>query len=135
MEASQKPKTILIADDSSTARMVLSRCLEMAGLEGALFLQAENGEDALRLCQREKIDLVVTDLYMPKMDGENFLRAVKASETLRHIPVVLVTSALREDLARKLVKEGALSTIAKPVSPARFREALAARFFSGENVP
>ncbi|MBL8992743.1 MAG: response regulator [Spirochaetia bacterium] len=127
-------KTILIADDSSTARMVLGRCLEMAGLDGATFLQAPNGEEALALCEKVEVDLIVTDLHMPKMDGEKLLCTLKASPKLKHIPVVLVTSALREDLARRLVEEGALSTLAKPVSPSRFREALSAHSFFRENA-
>jgi len=87
----------------------------------ATFLEAENGKDALTILKQEPADLVVTDLNMPVMDGETFLRWVKGSPKTHDIPVVMNAAKEKQVLAM-----GALAVLGKPVSPEILKESIGA---------
>jgi len=111
-------QNVIIADDSSTARMIIKRCLEIAGCTGSQFHEAENGAQALEIAKSQKIDLLVTDLNMPSMDGKTLLKYVKASPKLTTLPVLIISSASNEAVKEELLKLGAHAVVNKPVSPA-----------------
>jgi two-component system, chemotaxis family, sensor kinase CheA len=91
-------KRLLVVDDSVTTRSLEKSILEAAGYEVVV---ASDGEAAWQLLQRQEIDLVVSDVDMPRMDGFALTEAVRASERVRDLPVVLVTArATEEDRAR-----------------------------------
>lgn len=119
-------KSILIVDDSSTSRMIVQRCLEMSGLAECRFSFAENGLDALSLLRKEpgSIDLIVTDLNMPKMDGATFVRLVKKDPATSGIVVVVVSSIADGEAEKELSAQGAQAVVKKPVSPAKLAAAL-----------
>lgn len=117
---------ILVADDSMTARMILKRCLEMIGFKTAVFLEAQDGQEALEMAEREAPDLIVADLNMPRMDGESLLRALKAGPATQAIPVVIASSAVNAVKNERLKALGSHGIVAKPVSPATLRQALGA---------
>lgn len=116
---------ILVADDSMTSRMILKRCIEMAGLRGSDFAEARDGEEALAAAALSKPDLIVADFNMPRMDGEALLAALKADPATAAIPVIIATSANNPERAAVLARLGAVCTLGKPVSPAAFKTALA----------
>ena len=120
---------IIIADDSETARMFIKRCLEIIGLRDAQFLEAANGRDALQLAKEqfakgEPVDLLVSDLNMPVMDGVTLLKWVKTSPRLVQLPVLIITSAGNPAKEQELMEQGALAVLNKPVSPANLLKAL-----------
>jgi len=115
---------ILIADDSRTARMIVRRCLEMAGFQGANFLEADDGEAALALAGSEAPDLIVADLNMPKLDGEALLKSLKEAPATRPIPVLIASSAVNAVRSKRLSDMGAYGIVQKPVSPAALAQAL-----------
>ena len=120
---------IIIADDSETARMFIKRCLEIIGLRDAQFLEAANGRDALQLAKQqlakgEPVDLLVSDLNMPVMDGVTLLKWVKTSPRLVQLPVLIITSAGNPAKEQELMEQGALAVLNKPVSPANLLKAL-----------
>ena len=117
---------ILIADDSRTARMIVRRCLEMAGFQGSSFLEADDGEAALALAVSEAPDLIVADLNMPKLDGETLLKSLKEAPATRPIPVVIASSAPNAVRSQRLTELGAFGIVQKPISPAALSHALAA---------
>ncbi|MBN1970035.1 MAG: response regulator [Candidatus Delongbacteria bacterium] len=117
-------ETILIADDSSTARMIIRKCLEIIGFSDSVFLEAENGREALKIIKNNSVQLICTDFNMPVMDGGIFLRWVKGSPKLKDIPVVIITSAGNPAREAELIENGAYSVIKKPVSPAVISKAL-----------
>lgn len=117
-------KKIVVADDSTTARMFVIRCLEIIGLNGSEFLPAANGREALELLKKDGVDLLVTDLNMPEMDGATLLKKVKASPRLHEIPVVVVSSGSNPAKNAELKKLGALAVLEKPVSPAALLDVL-----------
>jgi two-component system, chemotaxis family, chemotaxis protein CheY len=125
-------KRILIADDSATARMFLQRCLEIAGCRDAEFIEAANGAEALELLGGDgTVDLVVTDLTMPEMDGMELLDRIQASPKLHGIPVIVVTSAKNPARREKLESMGVAAVLGKPISPATVADTLA-DIFGGE---
>lgn len=111
-------QTIIIADDSATARMVTRRCLEIAGFQGAMFLEARNGSEALELAKNNPVDLLVTDLNMPEMDGQSLLRRVKASPKLVDVPVLVISSLSNPAKEAELRQMGAFGVLSKPITPA-----------------
>jgi len=109
-------KKVLIADDSALARTFIIRCLEMVGLDDATFLKAKNGREALEMTRANPLDLIITDINMPEMDGRDLLKRIKSSPRLNEIPVIVVTSSFslaKEEEYRKL---GAFSILKKPIS-------------------
>lgn len=117
-------QTIIVADDSLTARMIIRRCLEIAGLSDAKFLDARDGTEALDLARNNKIDLLVTDLNMPKMDGLSLLKHIKASPKLSYLPVLVISSLTNPAKTEELFGLGASAILGKPVSPIEVAEAL-----------
>ena len=110
-------KKILVADDSSTARMFVIRCLQIVGCRDAEFLPAANGREAYDTLKKQEIDLIVTDLNMPEMDGATLLKKVKASPRFHDIPVIVITSGYNPAKSEELQKMGAMAVMEKPVSP------------------
>ena len=110
--------TIIITDDSSTARMITKRCLEIAGFSDASFLEAEDGNTALQLARENPVDLMVVDLNMPNMDGRSLLKRIKCNHQLNHIPILIISSLVSESLEKELIELGAFAAISKPISPA-----------------
>lgn len=115
---------IAIVDDSGTARMFIRRCLEIAGFREAEIIEAANGRDALEQIRQNPVDLLLTDLTMPVMDGLTLLKWIKGNPKLVELPVLVVTSAGNPARERELLDLGALGVVNKPVSPARLNQML-----------
>ena len=114
------PQRILVVEDEPDLRQVLATVLEM---EGAEVLTAANGLEALKLATACRPSIIVLDLMMPVMSGEDFRRAQLADETIRDIPVVVVSAhhdtpaiAARLDAAGYLEKPLDLETFAHFIS-------------------
>lgn len=117
---------VLITDDSATARMIIQRCIEVLGWKGCDFLHAADGVQALEIVTNQKIDLIITDIIMPVMDGINLLKRIKVSPKLNHIPVFVISSLANPALEKELRQFGVDHLIYKPVSPPKLLEALEA---------
>ena len=107
-------KTILIADDSKTTQMLVRTTLSrMPGLQ---FVAAENGRQALEMLDGAAVDLLVTDINMPEMDGIELVREVRRRKTSDELPILIMT-AKGEDAARgEGMALGANAYILKPLS-------------------
>jgi two-component system, chemotaxis family, chemotaxis protein CheY len=121
-------KTVLIVDDSATARMLIKRCLEIAGWSDATILEAANGIEAIAILHEEEIDLLLTDLNMPRLDGIGLLKAIRAKDIVKNLPVVVITSTGNAAKEEALRKAGASAILSKPISPAIIVETLEAIF-------
>ncbi len=116
---------ILIVDDSPTSRMIIQRCIQMSGAETEGFLFAENGIDALSLLDEQAgIDLIVSDINMPKMDGQTFIRLLRNKSDTASIPVIVTSSIADGSIEAQMNKLGIHSVIKKPVSPEKMLNAL-----------
>lgn len=117
-------ESILIVDDSLTARLMIRRCLEIAGFDASRFREAANGREALALLREEPADLILTDLNMPEMDGKTLLRFIKASPKLNNIPVIVISSITNDAEEEALRAGGVAAIIRKPMSPMVIMEAI-----------
>lgn len=116
--------SVLIVDDSATSRMITKRCFMMAGYQDLTFHEAEDGLKAITFLGSEAVDLVVTDLRMPKMDGKTFIRKLKMSPKTAGLPIVVLSSMGNEQLESELGNEKLTAVIRKPLSPAKLADAL-----------
>jgi two-component system chemotaxis response regulator CheY len=106
-------RIILVVDDSSTVRKFVAASLNMKGFR---VLTAADGIEALELMPTEKVDLIITDLNMPDMDGYEFIRTLRETPEYQSIPIIVLssmTSLKNKDLALEM---GALAFLEKPLS-------------------
>lgn len=119
---------ILIVDDSSTSRMITKRCLEIAGFHGIEYCEAEDGLKALALLRNERVDLVLSDLKMPKMDGTTLIKKLKLDDTTRNLPVFVISSMGNDVTEGQLEIEGVAGVIKKPLSPEKITATIGVLF-------
>jgi two-component system chemotaxis response regulator CheY len=112
---------ILIVDDSPAMRSFVHRVLDLSGLEIGRCTQAENGKAALDLLRGEWVDLILTDINMPEMNGLEFLQNMEADESLRMIPVVVVSTDKTENREQQMLELGAKGYVKKPFLPETLR--------------
>jgi two-component system alkaline phosphatase synthesis response regulator PhoP len=105
---------ILIADDSRTIVSMVSSRLERSGYE---VLTTANGEDALQLAQERQPALIILDVEMPKLDGYEVTRRLRAIEATSALPIILLTSLDDEAALATGYEAGATEYITKPFSP------------------
>lgn len=115
---------IMIVDDSPVMRVFLRKVVQLTGLPLGEFFEAGDGEAALELLKRHWIDLVLTDINMPRMDGEEFVRQVESDELMRDIPVIVVSTDSTRERIDHLLHLGARGYISKPFFPETLRDAV-----------
>ena len=120
-----KKLSVLIVDDSAVMRKIVERSLRQAGLELTKVLEASNGAEALALLQRGAVDLILSDINMPVMDGLEFLRQLVSVEATKGIPVVMITTEGSESHVVEAISAGARGYIRKPFTPDQVKERLA----------
>jgi len=103
-------KKILIADDETGIRLTVGRILD----KDYVVLEAANGEEAVEIAKGQKPDLILMDLIMPKMDGYAACSQIKANETTKGIPVVILTAVGHEFNKKFATEMGAEGYITKP---------------------
>jgi len=107
---------VLIVDDSSVMRKIVERSLRQAGLDPLLAYEASNGADALETLKSKPVDLILTDINMPSMDGLEFLRQLRSQALAPGVPVVMITTEASLDRAKEALAAGAQYFIPKPFS-------------------
>ena len=116
---------VLVVDDSAAIRKILQRVLRQTGMSIRAIHEAGDGQEALELLKSQTVDLVLTDINMPKMDGIQLLAAVKASPKWHNIPVVMVTTEGGETKVGEAVRLGAAGYVRKPFTADQIKEKLA----------
>jgi two-component system chemotaxis response regulator CheY len=115
---------VLIVDDSPAMRSFVRRVLEYSGFDIGECAQAGNGEEALALLQRQWMDVILTDLNMPKMDGVEFLRRLSRDPVLRTVPVLVVSTDRTDRRVQQMFGLGAKGYVKKPFAAETLREEL-----------
>ena len=115
---------VLIVDDSPAMRSFVRRVLELSGIAVGRCLEAGNGQEALDVLQKEWVDVVLTDLNMPTMDGEQFVRKMEEDPAMRPIPVLVVSTDRTDHRVREMLTLGAKGYVTKPFLPETLREEL-----------
>ena len=116
-------RRILVVDDQESMRSLLKDMLEVIGYDVTL---AEGGEEALRLMESNRFDLVLTDLNMPGMDGTALLRTIKTTNA--ELPVVIITGYGTFHTEKRVMREGANGYISKPCTLSKIENTLASVF-------
>jgi two-component system chemotaxis response regulator CheY len=113
--------TILVVDDSATMRALVRQALEP---DGHTVVEAPNGAAALAALERSPADLVITDVIMPEMDGLGLTRRLRANETLRRIPVLILTTEATPAMKERGRSAGATGWLVKPFHPDTLRQSV-----------
>jgi len=116
--------TVLLVDDSETIRGALSRAFSMAKLPMDEIIQASNGMEAIKMLRSRWVDIVLTDINMPEMDGDELVRAMKADSGLKDIPVAVVSTEGSRTRVDDLRGIGIVGYLRKPCRPEAIRDLL-----------
>ena len=113
-------QSIITVDDSSTMRRIIKNTLQKLGFE--TILEAGNGVEALEVMSKNKVDMIVTDWNMPEMDGLTFVKAVRAKDEYKDLPILMITTeAAKEDILTAL-RSGVNNYVVKPFTPETLQE-------------
>lgn len=107
-------KTVLIVDDSASIRMVVGIALKGAGYE---VVEACDGVDALGKLDGARINLMISDVNMPNMDGITLVQHVKAMPSYRFMPIIMLTTESQEGIKQKGKEAGVKAWVVKPFNP------------------
>lgn len=105
---------VLVVDDDRISQTILTANLRKRGYEVEL---ASDGREALARLKSNPFDVVLLDIIMPDIDGYEVLKAMKADEALRHIPVIVISQIDRVDSAIRCIEMGATDYLSKPFNP------------------
>jgi len=109
-------KVILVADDSPTIRKFVSISLKVKGYE---IIQVADGMQALEVLPSEPVDLVITDLNMPNVDGFELIKTIRSNEDYRELPIIILSSLSGNEEIEKGIQCGANSYLLKPFDSKR----------------
>jgi two-component system chemotaxis response regulator CheY len=112
---------LLIVDDSGVMRSMIQKSVQMSGLQIGEIHQAANGREGLNALEQHWIDLVITDINMPVMTGEEMIERMHDRPELKTIPTIVVSTEGSQTRIERLKRKG-LRFIHKPFSPERLRD-------------
>ena len=112
----------LIVDDSAVMRKIVQRALRQAGFAIGEVLEAGNGFEALDVLRHQTVDLVLSDMNMPVMDGLEFMRQLGSVENARGVPVLMITTEGSESHVMEAISCGAAGYIRKPFTPDQMKQ-------------
>jgi two-component system, chemotaxis family, chemotaxis protein CheY len=114
-------KSILVVDDAAVVRHVVSITLRKSGYA---VVQAVNGKDALEKLGSSKVEMVITDLNMPEMDGLELIRQMRKTAKYRFMPILMLTTVSQEERRQEGQRAGASAWIFKPFHSGQLLEAV-----------
>jgi two-component system, chemotaxis family, chemotaxis protein CheY len=112
----------LIVDDSSVMRKIVERSLRQAGLDPLVVFEAGSGIDGLEVLKNQQVELILSDINMPSMDGLEFLRQLRAQNLAPNVPVVMITTESSEEHVKQAILAGAQGYIRKPFTAEQVKE-------------
>ena len=115
---------VLVVDDSAAIRKILQRVLRQTGMAIGQIHEAGDGHEALAVMAEHPVNLVLSDINMPKMDGLQLLASLKGSAAWRTIPVVMITTEGGEAKVSEAVRLGAAGYVRKPFTADQIKEKL-----------
>jgi two-component system alkaline phosphatase synthesis response regulator PhoP len=120
-------RKVLVVDDEENIIQILEFSIEAEGYE---VITASNGEEAIKKARKEQPNLIILDIMMPKVDGYEVCRVLKANPLTKKIPVILLTAKGREIDKRLGFEVGASDYIVKPFSPSKLIDKINEHLFS-----
>ncbi len=112
----------LIVDDSSVMRKIVERALRQAGLDSLVVHEAGSGAEGIEVLKKEKVEIILSDINMPVMDGLEFLRQLKAQNLAPGVPVIMITTESSEEHVKQAIQAGAVGYIRKPFTADQVKE-------------
>jgi two-component system chemotaxis response regulator CheY len=112
----------LIVDDSTVMRKIVERSLRQAGLDPLVVYEAGSGSEGLDVLKSKQVDLILSDINMPSMDGLEFLRQIRAQNLAPGVPVVMITTESSEEHVKQAILAGAQGYIRKPFTAEQVKE-------------
>lgn len=113
---------LLIVDDSPILRAAIKKVVKLAGLEEDRIFEAGNGQEALELMSTIWVDMVLLDLNMPVMNGEEFAQKLRKLPELEDVAVVVVSTESNEDRLNRMRELGVVEVLHKPFEPEDLRK-------------
>ena len=107
-------KTIMTADDSASMRQMITFTLKQAGYD---VVEAEDGKDALSKAEKSDIDMLITDLNMPNMNGMELIEAIRKIDKYKFIPIIMLTTESDAEKKKMGKAAGATGWLVKPFQP------------------
>lgn len=107
-------KLIMTADDSASVRQMVAFTLKQNGYD---VIEAVDGSDALTKLKGKKVDMLLTDLNMPNLDGIGLIKGVRTASVNKFIPIVMLTTESQDSKKTEGKKAGATGWIVKPFKP------------------
>jgi len=117
-----KSMKILVVDDFSTMRRIIKNLLKDLGFSN--IQEADDGSTALPMLQQGDFDFVVTDWNMPGMQGIDLLKNIRADDSLKHLPVLMVTAEAKKEQIIAAAQAGVNGYVVKPFTAATLKEKL-----------
>ena len=111
-------KTILVAEDSSSVRKFIFFALKLAGLE---VVTAVDGMDALEQLPKQKIDMLITDINMPNVDGIKLIKSIREVPEYKELPIIILSSLSSDEDIEQGISAGANSYLIKPFNAKRIQ--------------
>lgn len=115
---------VLIVDDSMTMRNVIRKVISISGFDVGNLFEAGDGKEALEILNEQWIDLVLSDINMPEMDGLTFVKRMAEHEVYKNIPVVMITTEGSQACIDEAMSLGVKGYIQKPFMPEVIKEKL-----------
>ncbi len=113
---------ILIVDDAAVMRKIIERALRQAGLDLVEVREAGNGAEALVEVQKGSLDIILSDINMPVMDGLEFLKTLPTIPAAKGVPVIVITTEGSEARVVEALSAGAKGYLRKPFTPEQVKE-------------
>ena len=117
------PLNVLIVDDSSVMRAMIIKTIRMSGLDLGEVYQAGNGQEGLDAARDKWVDLVVVDINMPVMNGEEMIDHMKADSELADLPTIVISTEGSATRIERLERKG-IKFIHKPFTPELIRDSI-----------
>lgn len=117
---------VLIVDDTSTSRLLVREGLQELGIQNVI--HAKNGEEALKIMMSAPCHLVISDFFMPKVDGLQLLQSIRAYKPTQKVPFILLTGRGDKALLERAAKFGLNNYLTKPFTVAALKNAIQAIF-------
>jgi two-component system, chemotaxis family, chemotaxis protein CheY len=112
---------IMVVDDSAVARAMIIKVLKLSGLPVGEILQASNGQEGLQLMEDHWVDLLLVDINMPVMTGEEMIQRIRAVEAWQDLPIIIISTEGSVTRIERLQQQGA-SFVHKPFTPEMINE-------------
>ncbi len=119
---------VLIVDDSAAIRKILQRMLGQAGVTLGKVVEAGDGVEALERLRVQPVNLILSDINMPNMDGIQLLTELKSKAESKHIPVIMITTEGGEAKVMEALELGASGYVRKPFTSNQIKEKLVGLF-------